>query len=76
MPARVFSRLADALSKPEAVRRLELLTLRRGTGLPDFAYGIGSGMDYRVAPGPFLISSAIVTPQTGAGLSTIIPSKL
>jgi Leucine-rich repeat (LRR) protein len=37
MAARVFTRLADALAKPEAARRIELLTLRRGTKLPDFA---------------------------------------
>lgn len=37
MAARIFARLADALAKPEVVRRIELLTLRRGTTLPDFA---------------------------------------
>jgi len=37
MADRIFTKLADALAKPEAVRRLELLTLRRGTKLPDFA---------------------------------------
>ena len=37
MPARIFTKLADAVAKPEAVRRIELLTPRRGTKLPDFA---------------------------------------
>lgn len=36
MATRIFTRLADALAKPVAVRRIELLTLRRGTKLPDF----------------------------------------
>jgi zinc protease len=35
-------------------------------------YGIRAGMDYRVATGPFLISSAIVTPDTGRGLAEIV----
>jgi len=35
-------------------------------------YNAGSGMDYRVIPGPFIISSAIVTPETGRGLTEII----
>ncbi len=34
-------------------------------------YGAGSGMDYRVARGPFLISTAIVTKETGRGLAEI-----
>jgi zinc protease len=29
-------------------------------------------MDYRLSPGPFVISTAIVTPETGKGLSEII----
>ena len=37
MAARIFTRLADALANPEAVRRIQLLTVRRGTKLPDFA---------------------------------------
>ena len=37
MADRIFTKLADALAKPEAVRRFEILTLRRGTKLPDFA---------------------------------------
>jgi zinc protease len=35
-------------------------------------YGIRAGMDYRVATGPFVISSAIVTPATAQGLSEIV----
>lgn len=34
-------------------------------------YGAGAGMDYRVATGPFVISTAIVTPETGKGLVEI-----
>jgi zinc protease len=32
-------------------------------------YGVRAGEDYRVQPGPFLISTAIVTAATGQGLS-------
>lgn len=35
-------------------------------------YGAGSSMDYRVVAGPFLISTAIVTPETGKGLTEIV----
>ena len=35
-------------------------------------YGIRAGMDYRVSTGPFIISSAIVTPATAQGLSEIM----
>jgi zinc protease len=35
-------------------------------------YGIGARMDWRQAPGPFAISSAIVTPETAKGLREII----
>ncbi len=35
-------------------------------------YGAGAGMDYRVVPGPFLISTAIVTKETGTGLGEIV----
>jgi zinc protease len=34
-------------------------------------YGAGSGMAYRLAPGPFVISTAIVTAETGRGLTEI-----
>jgi zinc protease len=34
-------------------------------------YGIRSGMDYRIVPGPFVISTAIVTPATGQGIGEI-----
>lgn len=37
MAARIFTKLADALAKPENVRRLWVMTMRRGTKLPDFA---------------------------------------
>lgn len=37
MPARIFTKLSDALAKPEIVRRLAVNTMRRGTKLPDFA---------------------------------------
>jgi zinc protease len=35
-------------------------------------YGARAGMDYRLVPGPFVISTAIVTAETGKGLSEII----
>lgn len=35
-------------------------------------YGAGAGMSYRVARGPFVISTAIVTPETGKGLAEIV----
>ncbi|HUS31241.1 MAG TPA: pitrilysin family protein [Kofleriaceae bacterium] len=35
-------------------------------------YGVRAGEDYRAQPGPFLISTAIVTPSTGQGLSETI----
>lgn len=34
-------------------------------------YGARAGMDYRLVPGPFVISTAIVTPETGHGLTEI-----
>jgi zinc protease len=34
-------------------------------------YGAGAGMDYRLAPGPFVISTAIVTAETARGLTEI-----
>lgn len=35
-------------------------------------YGAGSSVDYRVATGPFVISTAIVTAETGTGLTEIV----
>ncbi|HEY4055853.1 MAG TPA: pitrilysin family protein [Kofleriaceae bacterium] len=35
-------------------------------------YGIRANMDYRLQKGPFVISSAIVTPATGQGISEIL----
>jgi zinc protease len=35
-------------------------------------YNAHSSMDYRVATGPFVISTAIVTPETGKGLTEIV----
>ncbi len=35
-------------------------------------YGARAGMDYRLQPGPFVITTAIVTPQTGAGVGEIV----
>lgn len=35
-------------------------------------YGASSGMDYRQVPGPFVISTAIVTAETGKGLTEIV----
>lgn len=35
-------------------------------------YGARAGMDYRVVPGPFVISTAIVTPETARGIGEII----
>lgn len=37
MAIRIVRKLADALARPDAVRRLELLAVRRGTKLPQFA---------------------------------------
>src|SRR5690606_1931308 len=34
-------------------------------------YGARAGMDYRLARGPFLIATAIVTPETARGLGEI-----
>lgn len=41
-------------------------TLREKMGI---TYGVHSGMDWRVAPGPFVISTAIVTGATGQGIA-------
>ena len=35
-------------------------------------YGAHAGMDYRLSPGPFVISTAIVTKDTAVGISEII----
>lgn len=35
-------------------------------------YGAGAGMDYRMQPGPFVIATAIQTPDTGRGIAEII----
>lgn len=35
-------------------------------------YNAGAGMEYRLAPGPFVIAAAIVTAETGRGLGEII----
>jgi zinc protease len=35
-------------------------------------YGAHSGMDYRLQPGPFVISTAIVTKDTAVGISEIM----
>ena len=35
-------------------------------------YGAGAIMDWRLQPGPFVIATAIVTPETGKGVSEII----
>ncbi len=32
-------------------------------------YGVGAGMDWRLSPGPFAISTAIVAPETAHGIS-------
>lgn len=37
MAARIFTKLAEALAKPEIVRRIWVMTMRRSTNLPDFA---------------------------------------
>ena len=41
-------------------------TLREKMGI---TYGVHSGMDWRLAPGPFVISTAIVTAATGQGIA-------
>jgi zinc protease len=43
--------------------------LREGLGI---TYGINAGQDWRLARGPFAISSAIVTPETAHGLTETI----
>lgn len=43
--------------------------LREGLGI---TYGISAGQDWRLARGPFTISSAIVTPETAHGLTETI----
>ncbi len=35
-------------------------------------YGAGAGMSYRLQPGPFLIATAIQTPDTGKGIVEIV----
>lgn len=35
-------------------------------------YGAGAGMEYRVQRGPFVISTAIVTPETAKGIGEIV----
>lgn len=44
-------------------------TLREQMGI---VYNIGANMDWRLQPGPFMVASAIQTPDTGKGLEAII----
>jgi len=44
-------------------------TLREKMGI---TYGAHAGMDWRLAPGPFVISTAIVTPATGQGIGKVL----
>jgi zinc protease len=43
--------------------------LREALGI---TYGIGATQDWRIATGPFIIGSAIVTPETGKGLTEVM----
>lgn len=37
-----------------------------------YTYGIGSGMDWRLSPGPFVIGSSIFTPKTADSVKEIV----
>src|SRR6185369_5650367 len=69
-------------SQGQALLQFEVLSSTLGGGFTSrlvqrlreqmgITYGARSGEDYRLSPGPFVISTAIVTPQTGAGLAEI-----
>jgi predicted Zn-dependent peptidase len=62
-----FEVLSSALGGGFTSRLVQRLREQLG-----ITYGARAGMDYRVVPGPFVISTAIVTPETGKGLSEII----
>ncbi len=61
-----FEVLSSALGGGFTSRLVQ--TLREGLGI---TYGASSSMDYRAVPGPFVIQTAIVTPETGKGLAEI-----
>jgi zinc protease len=62
-----FEVLSSALGGGFTSRLVQRLREQLG-----ITYGARAGMDYRLAPGPFVISTAIVTPQTGTGISEIV----
>jgi zinc protease len=61
-----FEVLSSALGGGFTSRLVQRLREQLG-----ITYGARAGMDYRLVPGPFVISTAIVTPQTGTGLTEI-----
>jgi zinc protease len=61
-----FEVLSSALGGGFTSRLVQRLREQLG-----ITYGARAGMDYRLVPGPFLISTAIVTPETGRGLTEI-----
>jgi zinc protease len=62
-----FEVLSSALGGGFTSRLVQRLREQLG-----ITYGARAGMDYRLVHGPFVISTAIVTPETGKGLSEII----
>ena len=62
-----FEVLASTLGGGFTSRLVQRLREQMG-----ITYGARAGMDYRLAPGPFVISTAIVTPETATGLSEIV----
>jgi zinc protease len=61
-----FEVLASALGGGFTSRLVQRLREQLG-----ITYGARAGMDYRLAPGPFVISTAIITPETATGLTEI-----
>jgi zinc protease len=61
-----FEVLASTLGGGFTSRLVQRLREQMG-----ITYGARAGMDYRLAPGPFVISTAIVTPKTTIGLTEI-----
>lgn len=61
-----FEVLASALGGGFTSRLVQRLREQLG-----ITYGARAAMDYRLAPGPFVISTAIVTPETATGLAEI-----
>ena len=62
-----FEVLTDTLGGGFTSRLVQRLREQLG-----ITYGAHAGMDWRLAPGPFVISSAIVTPSTGQGIGEML----